>query len=218
MDLVVDLVDGCDHAGVTVARGGRLSTPAASDATVEQGDAWQYELGQGPCLDSVALEHTVISQDLRTERRWPQWSARVQDTLGVHAMMSLLLFTESDTYGALNLYSDRPRVWSGDDIGLAYVLAGHLATSIGDALAIAQRARAMTTRTVIGQAEGLLMERFGLDADQAFAYLRRMSQTTHTKLAVVAEDLVRTRQLPAASPGETGGAASGAPLDTAASR
>ena len=210
VDLVVELVGGCDHAGVTIARGGRLSTPAASDATVEQGDAWQYELGQGPCLDSVALEHTVISQDLRTERRWPRWSARVQDSLGVRAMMSLLLFTESDTYGALNLYSDRPRVWSDDDIGLAYVLAGHLATSFGDALEIAHRARAMTTRTVIGQAEGLLMERFGVDADQAFAYLRRMSQTTHTKLAVVAEDLVRTRQLPGALANETDSAASGA--------
>src|SRR3712207_6993407 len=88
------------------------------------------------------------------------------------------------------------------DIGVTGVqtcalpISGHLATSVRDSLEIAHRARAMTTRTVIGQAEGILMERLGLDAEQAFAYLQRTSQDTNRKLAAVAEDIVTTRQLP----------------------
>ena len=74
VELVVDLVDGCDHAGVTIAEHNRLSTPAASDDVVRRGDTLQYELGEGPCLDSIRLEHTVISADLAEEARWPRWS------------------------------------------------------------------------------------------------------------------------------------------------
>jgi AmiR/NasT family two-component response regulator len=76
------------------------------------------------------------------------------------------------------------------------VLAGHLAVSLAAGREIDQRATAMHSRTVIGQAQGILMERFGLDADRAFDYLRRTSMTTNRKLSVVAEELVRTRRLP----------------------
>ena len=59
---------------------------------------------------------------------------------------------------------------------------------------------AMKHRTVIGQAEGILMERLGIDADQAFAYLRRMSQCENRKLITVCNDIIETRQLPQYEP------------------
>lgn len=74
VELVVDLVEGCDHVGVTLAEGRRLLTPAASDDLVRRGDDLQQELGEGPCLDSIRLEHTVISHDLAGEERWPRWA------------------------------------------------------------------------------------------------------------------------------------------------
>jgi AmiR/NasT family two-component response regulator len=46
--------------------------------------------------------------------------------------------------------------------------------------------RALDTRDVIGQAKGILMERFGVEGDQAFQMLVRTSQDTNTKLAAVA--------------------------------
>ena len=196
VDLVVGLVEGCDHVGVTVAEGSRLLTPACSDDVVRRGDALQQELGEGPCLDSVRLEHTVISTDLAREQRWPRWSARAREELGVRSMLAVLLFTDRDTWGALNFYGDRPEAWTDDDIDTAHALAGHLAVAVADAHEIAHRGRAMLNRTVIGQAEGILMERYGLDADQAFAYLRRISQGRHVKLADVAADLVATRRVP----------------------
>jgi AmiR/NasT family two-component response regulator len=51
---------------------------------------------------------------------------------------------------------------------------------------------------VIGQATGILIERFGLDPDTAFGVLRRVSQSTNTKVYAVAERLVETGWLPRA--------------------
>ena len=196
VEMVVDLLEGCDHAGVTIATQGKLTTPAASDALVRRGDEWQYELGEGPCVDSVVDQHTVIAQDLAADRRWSRWGPRVVAELGIRAMMSLLLYTDTNAFGALNLYADRAQAFDHRQVGLAQSLAGHLAVAAADAAEIDHRGRAMISRTVIGQAEGIVMERFSLDAEQAFAYLRRVSQATHRKLVDIAEDLVATRQLP----------------------
>ena len=209
VEMVVDLLEGCDHAGVTIASKGMLSTPAASDALVRRGDEWQYELGQGPCVDSVRDQHTVIAQDLTADRRWSTWGPRVVERLGINAMMSLLLYTDTDTFGALNLYADRTQAWDHRQIGLAQSLAGHLAVAAADAAEIDHRGRAMVSRTVIGQAEGIVMERLSIDAEQAFAYLRRVSQASHRKLVDVAEDLVATRRLPLAEDDPDAGRSAG---------
>lgn len=198
----MELVEGCDHAGVTVIKSGVLSTPAASDDVVRRGDAWQYEFGEGPCVDTVHDQHTVIAQDLSADRRWPRWRPTVMEKLGINAMMSMLLYTDSDHYGALNLYADDAHAWDHRQIAVAQSLAGHLAVAVADATEIANRGRAMVSRTLIGQAEGILMERLDLDAEAAFAYLRRVSQNQNRKLVHVAEQIVATRQLPDSVPSD----------------
>ena len=194
--LAVDLLDACDHAGVTVATGARLRSAAASDEVVRRGDAWQHDLREGPCIDVVRQQHTVLSQDLRSDRRWGTWAPRVVDQLGVRSMLSLLLFSTADTYAALNLYADRPEAWGDDEMALAQALADHLAADAADAREIENRGRSMITRTMIGQAEGIVMERLDLSAERAFEYLRRVSQSNHVKLVEVARQIVETRVLP----------------------
>lgn len=194
--LAVELVDGCDHAGVTLASAVAVEAGAASDDVVLRGDAWQYELSEGPCLDAVRLEHTVISQDLALDPRWSTWAPRVRAELGVRAMLSLPLALDHVVLGALNLYADRTEVWTGDAVAVAHGLADQLAAALADASQIEHLGRAVAGRTVVGQAQGILMERLDLDPDQAFAYLRRVSQSRHLKLLVAAEELVATRQLP----------------------
>lgn len=129
VDMIVRLVDSCDHAGVTIIVGPSIATAAASDDLVRQGDSWQYELDQGPCLQTVRTAHTVISQDLRLEHRWPLWSPRIV-AAGVHAMMCLALCTPHSTLGALNLYADRRHAWSDDNLSIAHALAGRLAAAL----------------------------------------------------------------------------------------
>ena len=196
VELVTQLVDSCDHAGATIASRRKMSTAAASDDLARRGDALQHELDEGPCLDVVRESRTVISQDLSRDRRWPGWAPRVVAELGVHSMMSLLLCTQDDTFGALNLYGDRSGAWGVDDIAVAHALAEHLAVAVADAWEIDHLGHAMTNRSLIGQAEGIVMERFKITADQARAYLRQISQDRNRKLVAVADVIVRTGQLP----------------------
>lgn len=203
VDAAVELVDGCDHAGVTMATRDRVWSAAVTDQVVAGGDALQYELREGPCLDTVRFQHTVVSHDLSGDRRWPVWAPQMVTRFGVKAMLSLLLFTNQDTIGALNLYADETDPWSVEAISVAHVLADQLAVAIADAREIDNRGKAMSSRTAIGQAQGILMERFGIDAEQAFTYLRRVSQDSNRKLVDVARDLVASRQLPSSGPADT---------------
>jgi GAF domain-containing protein len=196
VDLMAGMVDGCDRASVTLVSGRRLLTAAASDDVVWRGDGWQYELNQGPCFDAVRESRMIVSQDLKTEHRWCRWGPKVIDMLGINATMSVLLYTRRDVFGTLNLYADRAQPWTDGQIEFARVLAGQLAVALADAHEIEHRGRGMVNRTVIGQAEGLLMQRFGISADRAFEYLRRLSQDNNRKLSIIAQEYVATRQLP----------------------
>ena len=167
---------------------------------VRRGDALQYQLGEGPCLDAVRSQDTVISPNLREEARWPEWTPRAS-VLGIKAMMSLWLYTSvnpygADSYGALNLYSDSIDPFGPNEYAIAHALAAQISVTLAAHREIRGRGVAMTSRTIIGQAEGILMERLGIDADQAFAYLRRVSQSENRKLIMICSEIVETRRLP----------------------
>lgn len=106
VSLAVSLIDGCDGAGVTLARRGHaLETPAYTDTFVAHGDALQYELQEGPCIDAVWEHEIVISTDLAREARWTTWGPRVVAELGVRSLMCVQLLVEDEILGALNIYS-----------------------------------------------------------------------------------------------------------------
>jgi hypothetical protein len=107
-------------------------------------------------------------------------------------MLSLLLYTHGDSYGALNLYADRPQAYSAEDLIVASALAAHLAVAVAGGREMDNRTIAMVNRTVIGQAEGILMERYRITADHAFELLRESSLKTGNRLVHVAEELTRT--------------------------
>jgi hypothetical protein len=201
VDLALKIVNGGDHAGICIVQGREFSTPLASDDVVRRGDALQYQLGEGPCLDAVRSQDTVISRNLREEARWPEWTPRAVSVLGIKAMMSLWLYTSvnpygADSYGALNLYSDSIDPFGPNEYAIADALAAQISVALAAHREIRGRGVAMTSRTIIGQAEGILMERLGIDADQAFAYLRRVSQSENRKLIMICSEIVKTRRLP----------------------
>ena len=187
---------GCDYAGMIFVRGKRdIETAAATDPVVAKLDAMQMEVGEGP--DVSVLEHqlSVFVPDTRTERRWPIWAARV-DEAGVRSLLSVRVYTDEETIGTLNAYSTQPDAFDVDDQAVAHVLARHAAVALGAARKIENLWLAVDARKRIGQAQGILMERFDLSADQAFAVLLRYSQDNNVKLRVVADRLVDTRELP----------------------
>lgn len=197
VEITPEFFASCDYVGVSLVERDRISTPAASTERLRELDEAQYDLGQGPCRDAIRNHPTVIVDDLRTDPRWPTWGHAMVEELGIRSSLSFRLFTRPDrTWGALNVYSRSPAAFTDEDVAhgetVAAMAAVVLARSINDEHLVA----AIGTRTVIGQAMGMIMERYGLDEDAAFSVLRRLSSHDNLKLRELAAQVVATRSLP----------------------
>lgn len=183
----VGTVPGAEHAGVTLlGADGAITSQAVSDETVRTVDQLQATYREGPCVTALWDEHTVSVDDVAAEAtRWPQFGPAAAEA-GIGSMLSFQLFARENSLGALNLYASRPGNFTADSRTLGGLFAMHAAAALGQAQHVGQLHQALATRDVIGQAKGKLMERFGIDADQAFALLVRSSQQTNLKLVAVA--------------------------------
>ena len=187
---------GCTHAGVIlVHEKSSVETVAATDPLVADLDRVQLESGEGPDLEIIADRTSVIVADTRHEERWPRWSQAVADS-GIRSMLGTRLYTTSTTLGSLNFYDSEPGRFGPEDADVAHMLARHVAVAMDAARDAEHLWKAIDARNVIGQAQGILMERYGVDADQAFRVLHRYSQDNNLKLHVVAQRLIDTRRLP----------------------
>lgn len=183
-------------AGITMLRpGGVFETVGPSAPAVSEADALQYRLKQGPCVDVSTASHRVSSDDLGSDPRWPAWGPGAV-ALGFRSVLSAELHAGGRRIGALNLYGSQIRQFSDQDADTATLFAQHSAAALA-AVSLQEGLRnALDSRTMIGQAQGVLMERFDVEPDRAFAILRRYSQDNNIKLTEVARQLVTTSQLP----------------------
>ena len=152
----------------------------------------------GPVVDAYRDGTVVWIHDTVGELRWPEWALRAAE-LGVRTVLHLPLRVGDETVGVLSAYHDCPDAFSTDDEAIAHILARHASVAVANARRVQNLGAAMDARKVVGQAMGILMERFDLDSDRAFGVLRRYSQDYNLKLRDVAERLIETRRLPAAS-------------------
>jgi GAF domain-containing protein len=186
----------CSHAGVALIVGGRrLEIPATTDPVVAEIYALQVGGGNGPLTVSLHEHSIVLVRDTTTDDRWPEWAAKVLE-LGVRSVLDVPLTTAAGTVGVLGLYSAQPDAFGPDEEAIAHILARHASVAVASARHEHNLAQAVDARKLVGQAMGILMERYNLDGDRAFAILRRYSQTTNTKLRDVALQLIETRKLP----------------------
>lgn len=187
----LDIVGGCDHAGISLVTGRKkVSTLASTDDVVVQADVLQYEAGEGPCLQSMFEDEIVLADDLNLEKRWPTWTPRARDELNIHSVLGLQLFVGTDTLGALNLYSDRTFAFDPDDRVSALALATHISVALIAAKEHEGMVSALVHRTVIGQAQGMMTQALKITPDRAFAALTRVSQRRNQRLHVIATDIV----------------------------
>ena len=199
--LATELIPNCDYAGISMVHRNRtIDTPAATDELVIRGDELQYALGEGPCLDAIWHYDTVISANLAEEERWTTWAPRVAAELNIRSMLALRLFTSTELVGGLNLYSKDVDAFDEDDAYTGTYLAAQIAVAVAEEQQTDSLRIGALNRTIIGQAQGILMERYKIDADQAFNVMRRVSQDNNIKLIRVADELVRTRRTPGIRP------------------
>ncbi|WP_188895496.1 GAF and ANTAR domain-containing protein [Microlunatus endophyticus] len=191
--LAVQAVDACDACGIILReRDGRLTTAAASDPIAAQAAQFQEDLGEGPSVDEVWELGTLTVNDLSSELRWPRWAPAAAE-LGVRSVLSLRLeITGSPLAASLNLFAHQPYAFDATDLGIASVFARHAASALAAAHVEEGLRAAARSRQIIGVAQGMLMQRFGLTLDQSFELLRRYSQTHNVKLRVLAETLAES--------------------------
>ncbi|MDM3975845.1 GAF and ANTAR domain-containing protein [Mycobacterium marseillense] len=189
----VELIPAADLAGVLLLKaGGQFESVADTDGLVAQLDKLQHDFAEGPCHDAALKETVVRTDDMRVEPRWPRYAPAAVEH-GVLSGLSFKLYTAERTAGALNLFCFRPGVWDAEAETIGTVLAAHAASAIMAGRHGRQLQSALSTRDRIGQAKGIIMERYGVDDVRAFELLRRLSQESQTKLVDVAQRVIDTR-------------------------
>lgn len=191
----VGLVEGAEHASISVVRGRKqVWSAAATDEVARSFDKLQETIGEGPCLDAMFLEAVVRCGDVAVDDRWPGLASGALD-LGVRSMLCFQLFVRDNSLGGLNLLSSQENAFDDDAGVVGSMVAAHAAVALAGAQEFHDLTTALANRDVIGQAKGILMERFKIGADQAFALLARVSQDRNVKLHHVAEELTRSGSL-----------------------
>lgn len=189
----VELIPGVDTAGILlIGKGGVFESHATTTDLPHELDELQHTLQEGPCI-SAALEDTVVlTEDFRTELRWPAYSAAVAK-LGVFSGMSFRLYTSESTAGALNLFGFQPTAWTAESVTTGTVLAAHAAAAVMAHRHGQQLQSALASRDRIGQAKGIIMERYSVDDVRAFEMMRTLSQDSNTPLVEIAQQVINTR-------------------------
>ena len=182
---------GFDVVGIsTVDKHGEVHTRAATRALVWELDRLQYDLREGPCMDFLRDADVVTAPELRHDQRWPRY-VPCAVRLGVKSQLAAKLYLDDEgTLGGLNPYSTTCAEFPSDTEHMAELFAAHAAIALGSARQLEGLNEALRTRSVIGQAMGILMHRYTLEADGALGLLIRTSSHTNVKMRLVAEQLV----------------------------
>jgi ANTAR domain/GAF domain len=201
VELAVATIEGCDFAGLSLVVGDVVTTPVHTDPVVAKIDALQNRTGEGPGLDAVAYRLIFFADDLGRDLRWLHFAPLATEA-GIRSVLALPLSSDSQV-GALNLYSRYPSAFGVDGRAKAAILVSlaSLALSIAHSHEDEERRAAnfhaaLGSRETIGEALGILMEREHINAEEAFAILRRASQYLNIKLREVAKNLIDTGEDP----------------------
>ncbi|HZQ33343.1 MAG TPA: GAF and ANTAR domain-containing protein [Mycobacterium sp.] len=184
-------IPGAKYAGVTVTTDRkRIDTPATTHPYPLILDQIQQRYQEGPCLASAWNKQTYHIADLEKDFRWPKYRKDALAETPIRSIMAFQLFIADRTMGALNVYAEEPHAFDDESEEIGLIFAAHSAVAWNSARRDEQFRRALESRDTIGQAKGMIMERYSIGAIQAFEMLRKLSQDSNVPLARVAEELV----------------------------
>ena len=202
--LALETVPRAVGAGVSIVDEHGRRSAGATDRRVEQADALQYELDEGPCLAAAAGRQVVRVPDLAAEQRWPRWAAAAAG-LGLSAAISAPLVAGGTTLGALKVYAGSPGDLDGHPERLVTMFAAQAAVLVANVQSH-ERARrisdelrqALTGRDLISTAKGVLMARHGVSEEAALGMLLARSDgeavTLRQAARAVVDSAVRRRR------------------------
>jgi GAF domain-containing protein len=195
--LAVQAIEPIDICSISLATGRKIKTVGATDPMAARLDEIQYEAGEGPCLSAIAQHETFYIPDMEQDETWPTFSRRAAEETGVASLLSYVLRVDASSLGAVNMMAKQKDAFEPDDLTAGTLFAAQAGVALsnavtheGDQTKIAQLEEAIESRTVIGEAIGLLMASRKCDKEEAFKVLADMSQRSNTKLREIAAKLV----------------------------
>lgn len=205
----VEEVHGADVGGVLELSPRGVFSRHTTDTVIEELDLLARDHREGPAVAAAAHATSpavaVTSLDADAACRWPHWTSRAR-AAGLAATLTVALpVTAGKRPTVLSLYSRRQDAFDGTSIETAQAFAAPVTVALQAVDRIESLQRAVASRDVIGQAKGVLMERHGLSADEAFTRLVRCSQETNIRLVDVAAWLVHQGGSHGAKAGSRGG-------------
>ena len=201
VERALEFIPHAGHASLTIRTKGRRHQTLASTSTLAAAlDELQYELGEGPCVDSADHGEWFRSGDAGHDRRWPHWGPRAARK-GLHSLLTIRLLSQGEPVGALNLYSERAGMFADpDEVEAALLFATHAAHALVSARLVTDLENALVSRHQIGVAQGIIMQRYGISLDDSFSLLRRQSQDLNVKLRELARQVVQHGDVPQTAP------------------
>ena len=184
-------IPGIEHASITLLHpDGRLETRASTNPLVLGLDNIQYLVDEGPCLDTVRGQRMVSAPRMRDETRWPSYAPRAA-SLGVQSQLSVKLCLDVDSpLGGLNLYSTTTEHVAPESEAMAELFGCHPATGPRNGAPPGAPSPALKSLAIIGQALGIVMDRFDLDANRAFDHLDEAAAQADLGLGTYAQQLL----------------------------
>ena len=167
-----------------------VSELETSAALIEQ---LHMDLRDGPAIDAAQDTKVVRVADLTSETQWPRFSDAAVANTPVRSLLCIPLYTHIHTWGALMLLSHRPNGLDHGTEQAGAILATHAALTLEAMHHDRHYRSALGSRDIIGQAKGVLMERFDIDAGAAFALLTRLAEESHRPVVVVAKEMLETK-------------------------
>lgn len=188
------LIPQASDASISLMKGNRqMESRAATGELPRLVDAIQSSTGQGPCVTALR-ERVVRVPDLSTDDRWPRFSPSAWQA-GARSMLCFQLFVQGEEIGALNLYATTVNAFDREAEHVGGLVATHAAIALADAKVTKGLNEALISRDLIGQAKGMLMERYKISAHEAFVVLSAASSKGNMRLSAVAEQLISTGDL-----------------------
>ncbi|MGW7680929.1 GAF and ANTAR domain-containing protein [Kribbella sp. NPDC054772] len=188
---------GCTYASIVLTDGRQsLDLTALSDPKLAALHQDQVDLGEGPLITAAREGEELVVPDVLIETRWSHdWTNKALSA-GIRSVVHVPLMAGNSPSAVLSLFSDKPNGFDVDDVAIAHVLASHAAAAIAAAWDESDSVMAVDARELIGQAIGILMERYHLDDGRAFEVLRRYSQDSDRTLRDVAHELTDSHNSP----------------------
>ncbi|HET6988410.1 MAG TPA: GAF and ANTAR domain-containing protein [Kribbella sp.] len=203
---VVRTVPDCEEASICVLVDGTAEMVARYHSTTDEvaeparaALAEQLIAPDGPVYDAMAYGEPHRIGDLASDHRWPEFAASAINA-SYRSCLFLPLPAQTGSAAAFNLFSATPDAFGNTSYDLVLLFAMHAGVAFdnvqlfNDSRTMVEQLRsAIATRTVIGQAQGLLMHRYGLASNVAFEVLKRCSMDANVKLREVSTELVEAQ-------------------------